>query len=403
MKAHQAKIIIALMICRIILYPAFALANGNDSIVRTENQREVKNYIRPCLSFSLFSTGSRDMKGNVAVLTNRLGDYKFVQSSLSFYAPLYTKTSFTGHDSTDVRTFHLLMTMNALSDQPRFTGLSKQHKLFKVGMGIRAIWAFNSHFVMFTDISPFVTGDKYNEQATKRARLGATVVFNYMHSPNFSFRVGVTKNFLLGNKYFLPMIGFRVGRLDGPVYFQLQFPRQASLTLQPGPKFSVNFFSRSYGGLYNLSNGDSLYLGSDSVIQFGHFGIANGIRFDFRPGPNFTFFFSGGVSVRNHIWLYSYSFNQQHDLNPLSPFYKATPAGTLFLQAGLTWRFGKSKRSAGNYLMYDVFDLNNTMDPGDNNNNPGNGNITPEMKKKKEMQKVQYKDVEDLVDEADLY
>ena len=53
--------------------------------------------------------------------------------------------------------------------------------------------------------------------------------------------------------------------------------------------------------------------------------------------------------------------------------------------------------------MYDAFDLNNTMDPGDNNNNPGNGDITPEMKKKKEMEKVQYKDVEDVVDEADLY
>ena len=139
------------------------------------------------------------------------------------------------------------------------------------------------------------------------------------------------------------------------------------------------------------------------MIQFGHFGVANGIRFDFRPGPNFNFFLSGGLAVRNYMWLYSYSHNRPNDQAPLGPFYKGRPDPTIFLQAGITIRFGKAKRSAGNYLMYDVFDLNNTIDPGDNNNNPGNGDITPEMKKKKEMEKVQYKDVEDLVDEADLY
>ncbi|HTF03430.1 MAG TPA: DUF6268 family outer membrane beta-barrel protein, partial [Bacteroidia bacterium] len=345
----------------------------------------------------------REISGNMPGLTNRLGQYKFRQSSLSFYTPLYTRTRFAGADSTNVNTFHLLFTLNALSDQPQFTGLEKQHRLYKVGIGLRAIWTFNSQFIMFADVSPFATGDKYDEQSTKRLRLGATVVFNYMISPKFSFRVGVTKNFLLGNKFIMPMFGIRIGKLDGKCYFQLQFPRHTSLTIQPTPKFSINIYSRSYGGLYNISNGDSLYAGMDSVIQFGHFGVANGVRFDFRPGPNFNFFITGGLAMRNHIWLYSYDYNRANNLNPLAPFYKGRPDGTLFLQAGLTFRFGKAKRSAGNYLMYDVFDLNNTMDPGDNNNNPGNGDITPEMQRKRDMEKVQYKDVEDLVDETDLY
>lgn len=398
----KQKHISLLFLCWLFLLPAVAFGAGDDSVRIASKPREVRNYIKPNFSFSVFTTGDRPVKGNIPILNNRLGNYKFVQTSLSFSAPLYTKTKFAGADSTHVNTFHLLFTANALSDQPQFAGLEKQHRLYKVGIGLRGIWAFNSRCVLLADVSPFATGDKYNEQATKRLRLGSTLVFNYMVSPKFSFRLGVTKNFLLGNKFYMPMLGFRIGKLDGPVYFQLQFPRHSSITIQPGPKFSINIYSRSYGGLYNWSNGDSLYLGNDSVIQFGHFGIANGVRFDFRPTPNFNFFFSGGLTVRNQFWLYSYSFNQQNDLRPLTPFYKGKPDPAAFIQAGFTWRFGQAKKSSGNYLMYDVFDLNNTMDPGDNNNNPGNGEITPAMKKK-EMEKVQYKDVQDLVDESDLY
>lgn len=370
--------------------------------IRMKSQREVRNYIRPCLSFSFFSTGSRPIKGNVPILNNRLGDYSFLQTSISFYTPLYTHTRFAGKDSTDVNTFHLLLTLNALTDRPTFSGLQKQHELYKVGIGVRGIWAFKSRCIIFADLSPFATGDRYNEQATKRFRLGSTIVMNFMVSPKFSFRVGATKSFLFGNRYYLPMVGFRIGKLDGKCYFQMQFPRHSSLTIQPSSKFSINIYSRVYGGLYNLSNGDSIYLGSDSVIQFGHFGVANGIRFDYRPGPNFSCFLSAGASARNHLRFYSYSFNRINDLAPLTPFYKGAPDKTLFLSAGITFRFGKSKRSTGNYLMYDVFDLNNTMDPGDNNNNPGNGDIRAAAEQK-EMKNVQYKDVEDLVDEADLY
>ena len=391
-----------MVLCWLFLLPAVVFCANGDSVRISAKPREVRNYIKPTLSFIVLGSGQRPVKGNVMALNNRLGEYKYAQTSLSFLTPIYTRTRFAGADSTHVNTFHLLFTVNALTDQPQFAGLEKQHRLYKVGIGLRGIWAFNSRCVLLADVSPFATGDKYNEQATKILRLGSTLVFNYMVSPKFSFRVGVTKNFLLGNKFYLPMLGIRIGKLDGPVYFQLQFPRHASLTIQPGPKFSINIYSRSYGGLFNMSNGDSLYLGTDSVIQFGHFGIANGVRLDFRPSPNFNFYVTGGMMVRNQVWLYSYTFNQQNDLRPLTPFYRGRPDPAAFVQAGLTMRFGKAKKSSGNYLMYDVFDLNNTMDPGDNNNNPGNGEITPAMKKM-EMEKVQYKDIQDLVDESDLY
>jgi hypothetical protein len=42
------------------------------------------------------------------------------------------------------------------------------------------------------------------------------------------------------------------------------------------------------------------------------------------------------------------------------------------------------------------------MDPGDNNSYTGNGDIR-RAAEEREMKNVQYKDVEDLVDETDLY
>ncbi|MBI3511891.1 MAG: hypothetical protein HY064_14615 [Bacteroidetes bacterium] len=387
------------------VHDSIVIANSFSSKAK---QREVRNYIRPCVYVNYFTTGERIIRPvkpgiNQVAITNVLGKYKFSEGNLGFYCPLYTHTHFSS-DSTDVNTFHLLMTFNGLNDRPQFSNLPKQHQLYKMGLGIRGIYAFRSQFILFADLSPYVTGDKYDTHLTQQYHLAGSVVFNWMVSPAFSMRAGITRTFIWGNRWILPMAGIRVGRLDGKCYFSMQFPRYTSLTFQPSPKFSFSLYSRAYGGLYNISNADSLYIGRDSVIQLGQTGLANGIRFDFRPSPNFSFFVSTGYAVRNHIWLYSWSFNDQlHPINSFGPFYNGNPAPTGFVQLGMTWRFGKAKKSAGNYLMYDVFQMNNDMDPGDNNNGPGNGNIPGGYDKKKEMNKVQYKDVIDLVDDTDLY
>jgi hypothetical protein len=376
---------------------------SSENIFKSDKPREVRNYIRPCIYINAFNTGSRPMKGSVPALNHRLGDYQFATGNIGAYIPLYTHTKLGKKDSTNINTFHLLLTINALADHPTFSGLEKQHILYKTGIGLRAIYGFGSRAVLFIDASPYLVGDKYDKQQTQQLRLASSFVFNYMVSPDFSWRLGATKTFLFGNRLYLPMVGFRVGKLDSKFYFSVQFPRYISFNFQPSPKFSWSIYSKAYGGLYNISNGDSLYMYGDSVIQFGQTGLINGVRFDFRFGPNFSFFASGGFAVRNHIWLYSYSYNQMYHQRPLAHFYNGVPDPSLFLNFGLTWRFGQAKKSSGNYLMYDIFSLNNDMDPGDNNSGPGNGDITPEMKKKKDMKKVQYKDVIDLIDDTDLY
>ncbi len=52
--------------------------------------------------------------------------------------------------------------------------------------------------------------------------------------------------------------------------------------------------------------------------------------------------------------------------------------------------------------MYEIYDMNNSNDPGDNNTMPGNGDIRRSAKAK-EMHKVKLEDVGDLIQETDLY
>ncbi|HLG03941.1 MAG TPA: DUF6268 family outer membrane beta-barrel protein [Bacteroidia bacterium] len=392
----------------LVPYDAFGRYGPGDSSAviparEKYRQRVVRNYIRPTLYFDNFSVGDSRLRSANPALTKRLGKYAFGQTNLGFYAPLYTSTKPGKKDSTSLNTFHLLLTLNAVNVRPRFSELQDQHSLYKAGIGLRGIWGFNSKCVLFTDLFPFVTGDRYKGQNSQQWRMGGSVIFNCMVKPTFSWRIGFTKNFLLGNRFYMPMVGFRWGALDGPVYFQLQFPRHTALVIQPSPKFSFTLYSRSYGGLYNLSNTDSIYSGQeDRAFQMGQWGLANGIRFDVRPNPNISFYFSTGFAVRTRLRFYSFYYNQQNNAQPLAPFYYAKPDPALFIHVGVSFRFGKSKKVAGNYLMYDIFDINNTMDPGDEGSGPGNSDI-PRKYNQEEMQNVQYRDVVDLIDETDLY
>ncbi|MGL4596738.1 MAG: hypothetical protein ACRCYO_04370 [Bacteroidia bacterium] len=371
-----------------------------------QRSREAKHYIRPTLWISNFRTAPQSLSSRNTVaaqnITNRLGDYRFAQTNIGFYAPIYTQAKFKGNDTTHLNTFHLLVTANLLNDRPQFSALTEQHVLYKTGIGMRAIWAFGSDHVILYDASPFVTGDRLNKATTKRFLFASTLVWNCTprSAPGFSFRLGITRTFLLGNRFSLPMVGFRVGRLDGKVYFSAQFPRNAVLVYQPNPKISITAFTRVYGGFYNVSNSDSLYFGTDSVIQFGRTGLANGLRLDVRASKNFSFFLSGGMAANNRIWLYSSSFNQGTK-RPFRHFYDAKTESTPFIHVGVSFRFGKAKNSAGNTLLYDVFDLNNTIDPGDNNDGPGNGEIR--RSGKNDAKQIQYRDVSDLIEETDLY
>lgn len=374
------------------------------SILR--EQRIVRNYIRPSFSFNTFFTRDEPLVP-VRRLSQSVNDslvsYRTSETQFAFITPLYTHTQFGKKDSTDVNTFHLLFTASDVRIRPVFSGLDDQHILSRTGVSLRALYTFRSKFILFYDASPFVVADRYKSEKIAKPRFATTAVFSWLVHPGFSLRAGFTRTFRLGNKHILPTFGVRLGRLDGKVYFTAQYPRFAALVIQPNAKLAISAYTRSYGSLFFISNRDSLYPRGDEILQLGQLGLANGIRIDFRANNNFSCFLSSGFS-QNRVFLFSESYNSSiSSIELLRPFYRGrTSEPAPFIHARFTVRFGKAKTSAGNYLMYDAFELNNTIDPVDGNNISGNSDITPRSNAQ-QAQKIQYQDVQDLISDTDLY
>jgi hypothetical protein len=62
----------------------------------------------------------------------------------------------------------------------------------------------------------------------------------------------------------------------------------------------------------------------------------------------------------NSIWLYSCGFDQQYNIEPMTPSPRGHPNPTIFLWGGFIIRLGRARRSQNNYLLYNAFDLINS-------------------------------------------
>ncbi|MGZ3885284.1 MAG: hypothetical protein ACXVDL_13665, partial [Bacteroidia bacterium] len=310
-----------------------------------------------------------------------LKTYGIVQSSISFYAPLLTINKF-NKDSSINSNFHLLLAGTAYYLQPQFSGIA-QHTLAKYGLGIRAIYKTGEKSIFFIESSPFMTQDiTYGGDIIWR--MSGTLLWSYSPNNKFNFRLGATKSFLWGNRYYLPFVGFRFGRLD-KVNLSVQFPKNISLNFPIGNVFRLALYTKPQGGVFNFSNRDTVYnnklyknpnVGNDKTIHFGRYELLSGFRMDVMPTSWFSFYVSTGFSTRNYVAFYSTTFNKSAKKSAqYSDFYEDHPKGSLFLNAGLTFRIGRSKLYYNNLNMYEAHDINNTFDPGDNNVSPGNGDI----------------------------
>ncbi len=363
--------------------------------------KEVRRYIRPEVYFNFYQTAEKDLKNQREPLGTKLKSYYFSEVSSGFYVPLYTSTWFR-KDSLHMANFHFLLTGHFLSATPHFKGLSEQHTLTKGTLGLRGIYNTGYGNIWFYDVTPFFSQDNF-ALGPPTFRVASTLIFNRTVNKNFSFRLGFTRTFLFGNQYHLPFIGLRFGPLDG-TYLSIQIPRNISLNFPIGKKFSGSLFVKPLGGLYNFSNTriDSVtnfYNGKDSVIQFGRYEFISGIRLEWYPTSNITLYASIGTTTSNGIAFFSFSYNKDGIASALTQFYGSRIDNRGFVNFGLSVRFGKARKVFNDYAMYDVFDLNHTIDPGDNNDAPGNGDI---RRLKNEVKKIQYKDVEDLIKEDDF-
>jgi hypothetical protein len=75
----------------------------------------------------------------------------------------------------------------------------------------------------------------------------------------------------------------------------------------------------------------------------------------------------------------------------------------LYLNAGLSFTFGRTKRLYNNTGIYESYELNKSFDPGDNNMGPSNNQIPSSPKVSKVSNNLGYEDVKDFIKADDLY
>ncbi len=382
----------------VLLIPFFGIKG-----LSQDQQKEPRHYLANTFYLNYYASNRYDLTEKEL---DSLGNYSFDQTNFAFYIPLLTRDKFR-KDSGIIANHHLLLTGNYLFANPHFSNLPTRHTLVRNSIGIRYMYNNGKKGIWFFDFNPFVTYDN-RDKANKVFRNSSIAVYNHRFSETFSMTIGFTKTFLFGDRLRLPILGMRVGRLDG-VYGSLIFPRNLSIHVPLGRKFTVVGFVRPMGGVYNFANNDTMpdgskfiYNGRDSVVIFGRYEFLNGLRLEFNPSSHFSWFISGGVTKNNVIGFASYQANQSRTKRflPFAVEQFSKPAG--FFHAGLTWRFGKTKKVAGNLNMYELIYLNNTFDPGDNNDGPGSGN-QPKKSSKKGLKKLSYKDLEDFIEPQDLY
>lgn len=373
-----------------------------------------KHYFTPTFYTDYYYTPQNDLKltglrGNPLPepqlsIARQLKDYQYTQSIGGFYFPIMTNEKV--HADETISNFHLLGTGSYMLAMPRFSGISN-HNLIKATLGMRGIYNTGKKGIWFFDITPFMAGD-LSASGTMSYRWASTILYDRIVNPYFSYRAGFTRTFIFGNRYHLPYLGIRIGRLD-KTYLSIQFPRFITLSIPVKNKIRFSIYTKATGGLLAMANTDTLYNGTsgksttiDKVIIFGRYDGNTGLRMDFNPSKHFSFYGALGIAGIRGVAFYSNQYNAQNNTDLLVHFFRSRLPGTWYFNLGFTIRIGRAKSVYGNHNMYEVFNLNSSIDVGDNNTNTGDGNI-PNAVKKKEKMNLKTKDVQDLIEAQDLY
>jgi hypothetical protein len=346
-----------------------------------------KHYFNTVIDIDGYRKPNQPLKDTVNAISKKLKSYGVKQLTLSFYTPLATIEKVT-RDST-IRNSHLLLTCNYMSLLPVFDGLS-QHNLVKFGVGMRFIYNTGKKGVWFVDVSPFVTRD-VSYRSKPYYRMASTIVYSHNVTDKFNWRLGVTKSFLWGNRFYLPFVGLRIGKLD-KVNLSIQFPRSINFNVPLNSKIIFSLYTKPQGGMFNFSNRDSLYFrNTDATFHFTRYEINSGFRFDFRIGSHFAFYVSSGLSSKNNITFYSDRANKSKGFYK-NYFYSRNTSPSLYFNFGLVFKFGKTRSYYKNRNIYDAIDLNN-----------GNtGNLPIPLIQKKKKADLNLQSIQDLVDYNDF-
>lgn len=311
-------------------------------------------------------------------IAQKIQSYQIQQSTFAFNIPVYTKDYANKDSSTS--NFNLLFTGYFLRYNPNFSGLPDKHLLSKNGLGIRIIYNNGKRSIFFADFSPFSTFDKVDKSNTRVIRMASLLLWSYSISPKFNFRLGLTKSFMWGNRYYLPFIGLRIGSIN-KTNFSIQFPRIISLNVPITHWLHVSLFTKPQGGLFSLSNKDTLYpwfYNKNKVIYLGRYEFLSGLRIDMQPFQFLSIYIAAGQTINNYLALYSLQFNRNRTFS-YGHFFESRPGKTPFINLGIISYFGKTKSYYQRKNIDEQIYLNNQMGIGDENtqifqstNNSGN-------------------------------
>jgi hypothetical protein len=374
-----------------VLFSTKLLAFKNDSL---KVKKQAQHYFNTLVYTDFYGTGKRDLS-DVNFVGKKLKTYQVRQFVLGFNTPLFTKDYY-NKDSTVISNFHLLLTGGYSAVTPKFSGVVNDHKLSRTSLGVRAIYNFGRRTVLYAEFAPFITQDR-GYAYTRRTRIASALIYNFTVNKYFSFRLGYARSFTFGNRLNLPYVGIRLGKMDG-VNLSVQFPRSISFNVPIGKYVRTSLYTKPQGGMYSFANSDSIYyLNNDKSLNFGRYEFLGGARIDILPSRYFSFYLSSGFTTQNYISFYSETFNKTNK-QKLNYFYKEKINGSLFVNFGLVFKFGKVKSTYNNYNMYNALDLNST-DIG-NNINTGNNQVPA---REKRIKNVSPSEVQDLIETQDFY
>lgn len=352
-----------------------------------------RHYFNTIIYADLYSTGRTNLD-TMNTVSKQIGSYKLSQLNVGFNVPVVTKDIY-NKDSTRISNLHFLLTGNYSSILLDFGGI-RDHHLIKTSLGFRGMYNNGKKSIFFVELSPFVTRDR-GYAYTRTYRLASTVLYDCALTPAFSFRLGFTRSFLWGNRFHLPYIGLRVGRLD-KINFSVQFPRSVTLTIPVGRYIRTSLYTKPQGGLYSFANTDSIRVGNkydNRKLYFGRNEFLSGLRIDVLPSKFFNLYLSGGLTTSNYIAFFPGS-KAKSNLTQYNSYYKEKINPDIFVNAGLVFRLGKTKSVYSNSRLYELMDINNSTEGG---TSPGNGIQVPPEK----MPGTSADEVLDLIEAQDLY
>lgn len=253
--------------------------------------------------------------------------------------------------------------------------------------------------IFFIDFSPFSTFDVNDRKNTRVVRMASLLLWSYSPSDRFNLRIGLTKSFMWGNRYYLPFVGFRVGQLN-KVNFSFQFPRIVSLNVPITNYLQISLFTKPQGGLFSISNKDTLYaafLNENKVVYLGRYEFLSGLRIDVKIGKHFNLYVAGGGTINNFLAMYSLRYNRNRQFE-YRPFFKNEQGKYPFVNLGLALFLGKTKSYYNRTSIDEMKHLNNEMGMGDNNLQVYQ---PTDNFKRKENFKVSNNEISDLVNSFD--